>query len=162
MILGQIITGSTPPTKKTEYYGDEYPGSTPTDIKIDSRIVQTQRFLSQKGFEYNAQIACSLAMLFDDKSALQASANFCSMTTVSSVTNQHFHSEVLDQQNFDPYFVYYQRSTKADMLHNVAGGVATPIVKKSEICKSWGVCSASRNPTQNRRCPFCLRRPHRK
>ena len=23
--LGQIITGSTPPTKKTEYYGNKYP-----------------------------------------------------------------------------------------------------------------------------------------
>ena len=36
--LGQVITGSTPPTKKTEYYGNEYPFITPTDIEIDSRI----------------------------------------------------------------------------------------------------------------------------
>ena len=50
--LGEIITGYTPPIKQTEYFGDEYPFITPTDITIDSRIVQTERFLSQKGYEY--------------------------------------------------------------------------------------------------------------
>ena len=50
--LGEVITGYTPPIKKTEYFGDEYPFITPTDIAIDSRIVQTERFLSQKGYEY--------------------------------------------------------------------------------------------------------------
>ncbi len=49
--LGEIITGYTPPTKNTEYFGDKYPFITPTDIKLDSRIVHTERFLSQKGYE---------------------------------------------------------------------------------------------------------------
>ena len=50
--LGQVVTGYTPPIKKTEYFGDEYPFITPTDMTMDSRIVQTERFLSQKGYEY--------------------------------------------------------------------------------------------------------------
>ncbi|MDE0324756.1 MAG: restriction endonuclease subunit S [Candidatus Poribacteria bacterium] len=134
--LGQIITGSTPPTKKTEYYGDEYPFITPTDIKIDSRIVQTQRFLSQKGYEYNKNrllprnAVCVVCI---------ASIGKICMTTVSSVTNQQINSVVVDQQKHDPYFVYYLLSTKADMLHNVAGGVATPIVNKSTFA-NLGVC----------------------
>ena len=51
--LGEVITGYTPPTKNAEYFGDKYPFITPTDIKIDSRVVQTERFLSQKGYEHN-------------------------------------------------------------------------------------------------------------
>lgn len=78
--LGQIITGSTPPTKKTEYYGNEYPFITPSDIEVDSRIVRTERFLSQKGSYHRKdmniiKIACSLVILFVS-SALQASVKF--------------------------------------------------------------------------------------
>ena len=134
--LGQIITGSTPPTKKAEHYGNEYPFITPTDIKIDSRIVQTERFLSQKGYEYNKNrllprnAVCVVCI---------ASIGKICMTTVPSVTNQQINSVVVDQQKHDPYFVYYLLSTKADMLHNIAGGVATPIVNKSTFA-NLGVC----------------------
>ena len=126
--LGQVITGSTPPTKKTEYYGNEYPFITPTDIEIDSRIVRTERFLSQKGYEYNKNrllprnAVCVVCI---------ASIGKICMTTAPSVTNQQINSVVVEQQKHDPYFVYYLLSTKTDMLHNVAGGVATPIVNKS-------------------------------
>ena len=134
--LGQIITGSTPPTKKTEYYGNEYPFITPTDIKIDSRIVQTERFLSQKGYEYNKNrlLPCNAVCVV----CIASIGKIC-MTTAPSVTNQQINSVVVEQQKHDPYFVYYLLSTKTDMLHNVAGGVATPIVNKStfanlEVC----------------------------
>ena len=134
--LGQIITGSTPPTKKTEYYGNEYPFITPTDIKIDSRIVQTERFLSQKGYEYNKNrllprnAVCAVCI---------ASIGKICMTTVPSVTNQQINSVVVNQDKYDPDFVYYLLRTKTNVLKNIAGGVASPIVNKSsfsniEVC----------------------------
>ena len=134
--LGEIITGYTPPTKNAEYFGDKYPFITPTDIIIDSRTVQTERFLSQKGYEYNKNrllppnAVCVTCI---------ASIGKICMTTVPSVTNQQINSVVVDQQRYDPYFVYYRLSTKTDMLHNVAGGVATPIVNKSTFA-NLGVC----------------------
>ena len=130
--LGQIITGSTPPTKKREYYGNEYPFITPTDIEIDSRLVHTERFLSQKGYEYNKNrllppnAICVVCI---------ASIGKICMTTVPSVTNQQINSVVVDQQKYDPYFVYYLLRTKTNMLHNIAGGVASPIVNKSTFGK---------------------------
>ncbi len=126
--LGQIITGSTPPTKKTEYYGNKYPFITPTDIEVDSRIVQTDRFLSQEGYEYNKNrllprnAVCVVCI---------ASIGKICMTTVPSVTNQQINSVVVNQQKYDPYFVYYLLRTKTDVLKNIAGGVASPIVNKS-------------------------------
>ncbi|MXV84843.1 restriction endonuclease subunit S [Candidatus Poribacteria bacterium] len=126
--LGQIITGSTPPTKKTEYYGNEYPFITPTDMKIDSRIVHTERFLSQTGYEYNKNrllppnTVCVVCI---------ASIGKTCMTTVPSVTNQQINSIVVNQQKHDPYFVYYLLRTKTEVLHNIASGVASPIVNKS-------------------------------
>ena len=47
--LGEVITGYTPPTKNTEFFGDKYPFITPTDMTMESRTVQTDRFLSQEG-----------------------------------------------------------------------------------------------------------------
>ena len=134
--LGQIITGSTPPTKKTEYYGNKYPFITPTDIEIDSRIVHTERFLSQEGYEYNKKrllprnAVCVVCI---------ASIGKICMTSVPSVTNQQINSVVVNQHKHNPYFVYYLLRTMPDILHNVAGGVATPIVNKTtfanlEVC----------------------------
>ena len=126
--LGQIITGSTPPTKKTEYYGNKYPFITPTDIEIDSRIVRTDRFLSQEGYEYNKNrllpnnAVCVVCI---------ASIGKICMTTVPSVTNQQINSVVVNQDKYDPYFVYYLLRTKTDVLKNIAGGVASPIVNKT-------------------------------
>ena len=135
--LGQIITGSTPPTKKTEYYGNEYPFITPTDIEIDSRIVHTERFLSQKGYEYNKNrlLPCNAICV----TCIGSSLGKICMTIVPSVTNQQINSVIVDQQKHDPYFVYYLLSTMSDILHNFAGGVAIPIVNKTtfanlEVC----------------------------
>ena len=134
--LGQIITGSTPPTKKTEYYGNKYPFITPTDMKIDSRIVHTKRFLSQKGYEYNKNrllppnAVCVVCI---------ASIGKTCMTTLPSITNQQINSVVVNQQEHDPFFIYYLLKTKIEILHNIASGVASPIVNKStfgnlEVC----------------------------
>ena len=135
--LGQIITGSTPPTKKTEYYGNKYPFITPTDIKVDSRIVRTDRFLSQEGYEYNKnRLLPSNAICI---TCIGSSLGKICMTTVPSVTNQQINSVVVNQREHNPYFVYYLLKTMSDILHNIAGGVATPIVNKStfanlEVC----------------------------
>ena len=134
--LGQIITGSTPPTKKTEYYGNEYPFITPTDIEIDSRIVHTERFLSQKGYEYNKNRLLPRNAVC--VTCIASIGKIC-MTIVPSVTNQQINSVIVDQQKHDSYFVYYLLSTMSDILHNFAGGVAIPIVNKTtfanlEVC----------------------------
>ena len=127
--LGQVITGYTPPIKKTEYFGNEYPFITPTDMTMDSRIVQTERFLSQKGYEYRKN-----RLLPRDAvcvTCIGATIGKTCMTTVPSATNQQINSVVVNQDKYDPYFVYYLLRTKADVIQSIASGAATPIVKKS-------------------------------
>jgi len=134
--LGEIITGYTPPTKNAEYFGDVYPFITPTDITIYSRTVQTERFLSQEGYEYsknrllppNAVCVTCIASI----------GKIC-MTTVPSVTNQQINSIVVNQNKYDPYFVYYLLITKTDVIQSVANSATTPIVNKSTFA-SINVC----------------------
>ena len=134
--LGQVITGYTPAIKKTEYYGSEYPFITPTDITMATRTVQTERFLSQKGYEYRKNrllppnAICVVCI---------ASIGKICMTVVPSATNQQINSIIVNQEEYDAYFVYYLLRTRTAILQSIAGGVATPIVKKStfanlEVC----------------------------
>ena len=126
--LGQVITGYTPPIKNTEYFGNEYPFITPTDITTDLRIVQTDRFLSQKGYKYRKnRLLPPHAVCVTCVGSL---GKMC-MTSVPSTTNQQINSIVVDQSKYNPYFVYYLLRTKTAVIKSVAGGVATPIVKKS-------------------------------
>ncbi|MCY3741488.1 MAG: restriction endonuclease subunit S [Candidatus Poribacteria bacterium] len=134
--LGEVVTGYTPPTKNAEYFGDVYPFITPTDITIDSRTVQTERFLSQEGYEYNKNrllppnAVCVTCI---------ASIGKICMTTVPSVTNQQINSIVVNENKHNPYFVYYLLITKTDVLHSVANKATTPIVNKSTFA-SINVC----------------------
>ena len=134
--LGEIITGYTPPTKNAEYFGDKYPFITPTDIKIDSRTVQTERLLSQEGYEYNKNrllppnAVCVTCI---------ASIGKICMTTVPSLTNQQINSIVVNQDKYDPSFVYYLLKTKTDVIQSVANSATTPIVNKSTFA-SINIC----------------------
>ena len=134
--LGEVITGYTPPIKNTEYFGDEYPFITPTDITMGSRIVRTERYLSQKGYEYrkNRLLPPNTVCV----TCIASIGKIC-MTTVPSVTNQQINSVVVNQDKYDPYFVYYLLRTKTDVIQSVANKATTPIVKKSTFA-SISVC----------------------
>ena len=127
--LGEVITGYTPPTTNAEYFGGVYPFITPTDITIDSRTVQTERFLSQKGYEYNKNRLLPQNTVC--VTCIGATIGKTCMTTVPSVTNQQINSIVVNQDKYDPYFVFYLLITKTDVLQSVANKATTPIVNKS-------------------------------
>ena len=131
--LGQVITGYTPPTKQTEYFGDEYPFITPTDMSMDSRIVQTERFLSRKGYEYrkNRLLPRNAVCVTCVGNSL---GKIC-MTVVPSATNQQINSVVVNQDLYNPYFVYYLLKTKKSVIESLGSGVATPIVKKTTFAR---------------------------
>ena len=96
--LGEVITGYTPPTKNAEYFGDVYPFITPTDITVDSCIVQTERFLSQEGYEYNkSRLLPPNAVCV---TCIASIGKIC-MTTAPSVTNQQINSIVVNQDKYD-------------------------------------------------------------
>src|SRR5699024_11239612 len=48
--VGNVITGSTPSTKKSEYYGGDYFFVSPMDIDNKKYVESTVRKLSKKGF----------------------------------------------------------------------------------------------------------------
>jgi len=126
--LGEIITGKTPLTKCPEYFGDAYPFITPTDIMDNQHWVDTERFISQKGYEkHKRQILPKNAICF----VCIASIGKMCITKKASLTNQQINSIIVNESRFNPQFVYYLLRTKIEDIKAIAGGVATPIVNKT-------------------------------
>ncbi|MFM9961553.1 MAG: restriction endonuclease subunit S [Planctomycetaceae bacterium] len=126
--LGNVVTGRTPPSSQPEYFGDEYPFITPTDMGEGHRHIRTERFLSESG--RNSQVRTLLPV---------GSACFCCIGSIGktcltarpSFTNQQINSVVVDRSRHDSNFVYYLLRTLVERVQSIAGGAATPIVNKS-------------------------------
>jgi type I restriction enzyme S subunit len=127
--FGNVITGSTPSTKRPEFYGGKYPFITPTDIDNTSRYIDTARFLSEAGYknqESRLLPAGAICVV-----CIGATIGKICMTHAPSFTNQQINSVVVDSAKYDNAFVYYLLNTQAEQIKGIAGGAATPIVNKT-------------------------------
>ncbi|MEZ4511446.1 MAG: restriction endonuclease subunit S [Chloroflexota bacterium] len=121
--LGSVLTGKTPPTAKQHYFGRDYPFITPTDIDGIKREVKTERFLSESGKEYLGNLllppntVCFVC--------IGATIGKMCMTDQPSITNQQVNSIIVDEENFDPRFVYYALRYATPRVINVSSGAAT-------------------------------------
>lgn len=125
--LGRVVTGKTPPTAKPQFWGNEYPFITPTDIS-SQRYCVPSRQLSEEGR------ASQPKLLLPDRAVCVtciASVGKMCLTDRPSFTNQQINSVIVDESLFDPFFVFYLLQNQVDRLKAVAGGVATPIINKT-------------------------------
>ncbi|MBL7064672.1 MAG: restriction endonuclease subunit S [Anaerolineae bacterium] len=132
--LGKVVTGNTPSTKRPEFYGDQYPFITPSDLDFGSRTVQTERFLSERGKEkLSSRLLPADAVCF---TSIGATIGKMCMTTRQSFTNQQINSVIVDKPQHDPRFVYYLLRHNTEQIKMLAGGAATPIVSKSKFAQA--------------------------
>jgi len=127
--LGQIVTGSTPPTKQKELFGKDYPFITPTDISEISYTATTERFISNRGREYlGNRLLPPGSICFV---CIGATIGKVCVTTRPSFTNQQINGLIVDRSKHDHRFVYYLLKHEAQHIRRIASGTATPIVNKS-------------------------------
>jgi type I restriction enzyme, S subunit len=129
--LGRVVTGKTPPTVHKEYYGGPYPFITPSDMEYDGRNIETERTISEEGFEYQRQL------ILPPKTTcfvcIGATIGKICLTKTDSFTNQQINSIVADKDYYDNDFIYYLLGTQESKVKSIAGGAATPIVSKSSF-----------------------------
>ena len=127
--LGRVVTGKTPPSSQPELFGELYPFLTPTDIGGVARYVETTRFLSIEGCDYQHRLmlpARSVCVV-----CIGATIGKVCMTNRPSFTNQQVNSVIVNENEHDPFFVYHLLATLRDELKANAGGAATPIINKT-------------------------------
>ena len=126
--LGRVVTGKTPPSSQPELFGELYPFLTPTDIGGVARYVETTRFLSIEGCDYQHRLmlpARSVCVV-----CIGSIGKVC-MTNRPSFTNQQVNSVIVNENEHDPFFVYHLLAALRDELKANAGGAATPIINKT-------------------------------
>lgn len=127
--LGRVITGKTPSSERPEEFGDAHPFLTPSDIPATRKLVQAERYLSERGMEEHRRI--QLPKKSTCVVCIGATIGKVCMAERPSISNQQINSIIPFQGESDPDFIYYLSTTLRDSLVAFAGGAATPIINKS-------------------------------
>ena len=135
--LGNIVTGKTPPTENTVFYGGKYPFITPTDIEsFDKKYLHfTERTLSEEGGRKikNCQLPEGSICFVCIGSTI---GKMC-MTNCISFTNQQINSIIPNEKCDGNYLFYLLRHVKG-YFQSIGGGTGSGkgIVNKSVFQKS--------------------------
>ena len=126
--VGEIITGTTPSTKRAEYYANGvYPWVTPTDIGEEKDITETKTRLSKEGLAAgkfvprNSLLVTCIASI--GKNAILRADGSCNQQ-INAITS-------LKSTSVD--FFYYLIEGKVHVLLNAAGQGGMAILNKNEF-----------------------------
>lgn len=126
--------------------GDEYPFVTPSDLTYGAKKVVTERYLSRLGAQkMKGQVLPARAVCY---TCIGATIGKMCVTQHPSVSNQQINSVVVNDDLYDPDFIYYALIAKTPEIIPLAGGAATPIINKSAFSQVELLCPPL--PTQRK------------
>ena len=125
--LGEIMTGSTPSTSKSEYYSEDgIPWVTPTDI-TSLTISDTQRKLSEKGMKAGRVVPANTILC-----TCIASIGKNALLTIKGSFNQQINSLTPTDEN-DAYFLLTESELWSSKMKRIAASGTMQIVKKTDF-----------------------------
>lgn len=131
--LGDVVTGTTPPSAEPRLFGSEYPFLTPTDMSYATRHVRTERFISAAGkTRFASRLLPPSSVCFV---SIGATIGKIAMTSESTLTNQQINSLIVDTAEHVPEFVYYLLRHHSESIRQRAGGAATPLLNKTTFSR---------------------------
>ncbi|MFY9262636.1 MAG: hypothetical protein GX483_01835 [Actinomycetaceae bacterium] len=126
--LGKVVTGSTPPSRHPEWFGNLVPFVTPSDMTEGDRRPHPSRWLSGEGRDrLRKRLVPSGAVAFV---SIGATIGKICLLPEESVTNQQINT-VVPYEDIDNRFVYYLLKYNVPAIAQAAGGAATPIINKT-------------------------------
>ena len=130
--LGRIVTGKTPKTSNSVYYGGDIPFLTPSDDMSAKYVVETKRTLTTEG----RQSVKNMCLPADSVcvSCIGSDLGKVVVTTEETITNQQINSIIVDKTNYDVDFVYYAMSILGKKINYISKtSTAVPIVNKTSF-----------------------------
>jgi len=129
--LGKIVTGKTPSTKVSEYFGGQYPFVTPSDIDYGHYYVRSTEttVTEQAKNKYKNQFIPKDSVLF---TCIGNTMGKCAITSQECISNQQMNAVVANSEH-DPKFLYYLLHHYRNLVRGIGmgGGAATPIINKT-------------------------------
>ena len=130
--IGKVITGKTPKTYNSEYYGGNIPFLTPSDDMSVKYVRRTNKYITELGrlSVKNATLPANAICV----SCIGSDLGKVVITTQETVTNQQINSIVVDTDKLDIDFVYYSMLELGKVLNfHSKTSTAVPIVNKSSF-----------------------------
>lgn len=137
--LGKVVTGKTPKTANTEYYGGSIPFLTPSDDMSVKYAFSTTKTITEAGKESvkNSVIPKNSICV----SCIGSDLGKVVVTTKETVTNQQINSVIVNTELFDVDFVYYAMVILGKILnYHSKTSTAVPIVNKSTFSQYKVLC----------------------
>jgi len=128
--LGKVVTGKTPSTFNSAYFGGDIPFVTPTDMNDRRFISKTERYLTKQGADEvkGSQISAGTVMV----SCIGSQMGKVAIAGKACITNQQINSIIVSPE-YSELFVYYSLSLREDEIRFIGSGSAVPILNKTDF-----------------------------
>ncbi len=126
--VGEVVTGTTPSTKKPEYYGDEFKLISPADLDSGKYVTTAHRTLSALGLE-QCRVLSSDAVLVG---CIGNVGKIGMVADEKAATNQQINAVICNTEHH-PHFIYYSLHYNRQRLEKAAVKTTVPILNKSNF-----------------------------
>ena len=127
--LGEVVTGSTPPTNVGVFWGGTIPWITPTDITDSPFVSFGARSITQTGLSVLRPLPAGAVLV-----TCIASIGKNAILRQPGACNQQINAVIPNTQT-DSSFLFYAIEASVEDLRNSAGITATSIISKSQFSK---------------------------
>lgn len=128
--IGDVITGSTPDTKKPEYYGGEVPFVKPTELNQGRYVEAAADTLTEAGRGVSRPVRAGSTCVC----CIGATISKCGFLIIDAVTNQQINT-IVPYSFMDDAFVYYyciSNRFKNSLIDN-SSSTTLPIINKKKM-----------------------------
>lgn len=125
--VGDIVTGSTPSTNHSEYYGKDYPFYKPADLNAGYMTYKAARYVSAQGFEISRQLPAKSILV----TCIGATIGKTGLIRQTGICNQQINS-IIPSEEYIPEFVYFYAisSRFQNSIKTNASATTLPILNK--------------------------------
>ncbi len=129
-VLGNIVTGKTPSTKESSYFGGDIPFIKPGDLEFGGNINKTTDTLTDKGLAVVSTLPPSSIVV-----TCIGNLGKVGITTKRSATNQQINS-LIPNPRLCVKFIYYQMLTLKPWLESQSVATTIAIVNKGRFSQA--------------------------
>ncbi len=128
--IGEVITGSTPPTDNSSYYNGEYLFVSPADIQNNRFVKETKTTLTLNGFLKGRTVKSGSSFFV----CIGSSIGKVGQATEDCITNQQINS-VASYDDNSRDFIYSLLEYNSSRIKILAAEQAVPIINKTTFSK---------------------------
>lgn len=141
--LGEVVTGTTPPTRERAYYDDgNIPFISPGDIEHGTAIVSTQKCITDSGLAVSRALPVGTTCVVCIGSTIGKVGR---TTAPASATNQQINA-IVPGVGYDPNYLSHLLTYQSNIVRNAASPSPVPILSKGVFEKL--VLYTSTNPDE--------------